>query len=397
MACSADYVQYVVDQCSGAGEIAVKKMMGDYCIYCDGVLFGLICDNNLYIKVTEAGATVLNEVILRPPYEGARDYFLVDDVDNNDYLKELVRATMLELISPKAKAKKQAAKNRQVPSSLKKRQTIGMRISILADNRTLDNGRFRTEHGLAVLLQAEDKNILLDTGASDAFLGNAAQLGLDLSVVDYVFLSHGHNDHTGGLSAFLKMNKKAKVIVSPNAVSGEFYSNRGGMHSISVKWPLDLMEGRTVYVEKTQMLHDRVGIIASVPQKHPLPKGDRHLLILRDGKYYPDDFGHEMALYVDGFLFTGCAHSGLENILEACQWPVNTVLGGFHLLDPKDGDTYESETELKSLSDRLSENYPHTTFYTSHCTGDGVFQSLKNKMGERLHHFCCGQVIENEL
>ena len=116
MACSADYVQYVVDQCSGAGEIAVKKMMGDYCIYCDGVLFGLICDNNLYIKVTEAGATVLNEVILRPPYEGVRDYFLVDDVDNNDYLKELVRATMLELISPKAKAKKQAAKNRRGPA-----------------------------------------------------------------------------------------------------------------------------------------------------------------------------------------------------------------------------------------------------------------------------------------
>lgn len=118
MACSADYVQYVVDQCSGAGEIAVKKMMGDYCIYCNGVLFGLICDNNLYVKVTEAGAAVLNEVILRPPYEGAKDYFLVDDVDDSDYLKELVRATMLELISPKAKAKKQAAKNRQVPSSL---------------------------------------------------------------------------------------------------------------------------------------------------------------------------------------------------------------------------------------------------------------------------------------
>ena len=118
MACSADYVQFVVDQCSGAGEIAVKKMMGDYCIYCNGILFGVICDNNLYVKVTEAGAAVLNEVILRPPYEGAKDYYYVDDIDDSDYLKELVRATTLELISPKAKAKKQAAKNRQVPSSL---------------------------------------------------------------------------------------------------------------------------------------------------------------------------------------------------------------------------------------------------------------------------------------
>ena len=51
MACNPDFVQYIIDQCSGAGEIAVKKMMGDYCVYCDGVLFGLICDNNFYVKV----------------------------------------------------------------------------------------------------------------------------------------------------------------------------------------------------------------------------------------------------------------------------------------------------------------------------------------------------------
>ena len=52
MACNPDFVQYIADQCAGAGEIAVKKMMGDYCAYCDGVLFGLICDNNFYLKVT---------------------------------------------------------------------------------------------------------------------------------------------------------------------------------------------------------------------------------------------------------------------------------------------------------------------------------------------------------
>ena len=72
MACNTDFVQFIADQCAGAGEIAVKKMMGDYCIYCDGVLFGLICDNNLYLKVTEPGRALLKEVILRPPYDGAK-------------------------------------------------------------------------------------------------------------------------------------------------------------------------------------------------------------------------------------------------------------------------------------------------------------------------------------
>ena len=118
MACSYDFVQYIIDQCSGAGEIDVKKMMGDYCIYCNGILFGLICDNNLYIKVTEAGEALLSEVILRPPYDGARNYFYIRDVDDREYLEMLVKATLPELRSPKAIAKKRKVLSRQVPTSL---------------------------------------------------------------------------------------------------------------------------------------------------------------------------------------------------------------------------------------------------------------------------------------
>ena len=92
-----------------------------------------------------------------------------------------------------------------------------------------------------------------------------------------------------------------------------------------------------------------------------------------------------MALYVDGLLFTGCAHSGLENILSACPYPVKTVVGGFHLLDD-----HESEAELTQLAKRLTETYPDTQFYTSHCTGDKVFATLKTIMGEHLHAFSCG-------
>ncbi len=103
MASNPGFVQYIIEQCSGAGEIAVKKMMGDYCAYCDGVLFGLICDNNLYVKVTEPGRAILKEVILRPPYEGARDYFYISDVDDRDYLTALIKATIPALPKPKIK------------------------------------------------------------------------------------------------------------------------------------------------------------------------------------------------------------------------------------------------------------------------------------------------------
>ena len=117
MACNADFVQYIIDQCSGAGEIAVKKMMGDYCIYCNGALFGLICDNNLYVKETEAGTALVGEVVLRQPYPGARAYLYVGNVDDRDFLADLVRATLTELSSSRAKTRHKAVRNRQVPAS----------------------------------------------------------------------------------------------------------------------------------------------------------------------------------------------------------------------------------------------------------------------------------------
>ena len=108
MASSADFVQYITDQCSGAGEIFVKKMFGDFGIYCDGKIFGLICDDCFYLKPTEEGRALLRTVELRPPYDGAKDYFLIADVDDSDYLASLVSATCQALPEPKPKKKKKS-------------------------------------------------------------------------------------------------------------------------------------------------------------------------------------------------------------------------------------------------------------------------------------------------
>ncbi len=103
MASNTDLVDYIADQCSGAGEILTRKMFGDYAIYCNGKVFGLICDDRLYLKPTEAARALLRKVELCPPYEGAKDYFYIADIDDRDYLSELVRATCKALPAPKAK------------------------------------------------------------------------------------------------------------------------------------------------------------------------------------------------------------------------------------------------------------------------------------------------------
>ena len=106
MASNKDLVQYIVDQCSDAGEITVKKMFGDYGIYCNDKIFGLICDDCLYVKPTESGKVALRHVVKCPPYEGAKDYFLIEDIDNREYLSMLVRETCKELPMPPPKRKK---------------------------------------------------------------------------------------------------------------------------------------------------------------------------------------------------------------------------------------------------------------------------------------------------
>ena len=91
MASNADFVQYIADQCSGAGEIVVRK---------------IICDNGFYLKPTDAVRPMLREVALRPPYDGAKDYFYITDIDDRDYLSALVRETCKALPSPRPKKKK---------------------------------------------------------------------------------------------------------------------------------------------------------------------------------------------------------------------------------------------------------------------------------------------------
>lgn len=105
MASNADFVQYIADQCAEAGEITTRKMFGDYGIYCNGKIIGLICDDRFYLKPTEAGKALLTKLELRPPYEGAKDYFYIEEVDDHEYLSNLVRATCKALPETKPKKK----------------------------------------------------------------------------------------------------------------------------------------------------------------------------------------------------------------------------------------------------------------------------------------------------
>ena len=107
MASDQKFVDFVLEQIENSGEITAKKMFGEYGIYADGKIFGLICDNKLFIKPTEAGRAFIGDILEAPPYPGAKPSFLIEDkIEDREWLSELVRITVKELPMPKVKKKK---------------------------------------------------------------------------------------------------------------------------------------------------------------------------------------------------------------------------------------------------------------------------------------------------
>ena len=265
-----------------------------------------------------------------------------------------------------------------------------MKCTILTDNRTNDS-QLIAEHGLSVYVETARHKLLLDTGASDVFIRNAERLGIDLTEVDYAFISHGHTDHAGGLSAFMQLNSKAHVLLSPHCLDRVFYSDRDGLHPITTDWT-SINHSRLKLIDKNTQVEDDLWVFPSCKNQYPLPRGNRHLWAGETAECLVlDDFCHELVLYVDGLLFTGCAHNGLENILATVptNLPLHTVLGGFHLLDG-----YETSEDLLRLAQHLKETYPKVRFYTSHCTGDASLQTMQQVLGEQLQGFSVGRIIE---
>ena len=103
MASTKEYLDFVLDQLSGLEEISFRAMMGEYILYYRGRIFGGIYDDRLLVKPVPAAVKLMPDASMELPYEGAKEMILVDDVDNREFLCELVEAMYEELPAPKNK------------------------------------------------------------------------------------------------------------------------------------------------------------------------------------------------------------------------------------------------------------------------------------------------------
>lgn len=107
MASDLRFVEFVCDQIGLGAKLSYRKMFGEYAIYYAGQVVALVCDDQLFVKPTAAGRTVLGRVTEAAPYDGAKPHFLIDrELDDRDTLARLVQATAADLPAPRPRRSK---------------------------------------------------------------------------------------------------------------------------------------------------------------------------------------------------------------------------------------------------------------------------------------------------
>ena len=271
---------------------------------------------------------------------------------------------------------------------------LAMRITVLSDN--IGYGSLKGEWGLSFHIEFNGRKYLLDTGGSELFLTNAADLGIDISEVDCAVLSHAHYDHSLGMEAFFRDNSRADFFVSPNARENCY----GGIGPFSryIGMPKGVLSSYRDRIKSPSGVAEIDKDVFVVPHSSDgLSRTGRkaHLYVRRGWRYLPDDFSHEQNLVfrTEGGLviFNSCSHSGAEVVMEEVgrAFPgesVKAYIGGLHLFRM-------SEREVREVADRIRKS-GLTRVITGHCTGDKAFAALKSSLDNTVERFHCGMVID---
>nr|WP_242979664.1 MBL fold metallo-hydrolase [Clostridium perfringens] len=271
-----------------------------------------------------------------------------------------------------------------------------LRITTLVENTKISD-EYENKHGLSFHIETEKHNILFDLGPKNTFLTNAKKLNINLEEVDIVVISHGHNDHGGGLEEFLKINNKAKVYIHKDAFN-EYYS-MAGIFKKYIGLDKELKANpRIILTEGDMKIDDELYLFSVVENRHKVSKFNKVLYKRVDGMYLEDNFVHEQSLIITednkNVLMGGCAHNDIRNIIDKAEVIIGKdldyVISGFHIFNPSTGIS-ESDLFINTLGDNL--NKRNTKFYTCHCTGMRAFKMLEEKLQDKIEYISTGQVL----
>lgn len=259
---------------------------------------------------------------------------------------------------------------------------------VLIDNNLSIESGLQAEHGLSLYFESGEGRFLLDTGLSGKAFDNAAVLGIDISAVDALILSHGHNDHTGGLERFFSINKKAKVYASAHIFDWQYQStSRGYLHSLSPdKRILEQYSHRFVAIDTDYHLSEDIYLVFNHSDVFPQPPANSFLSIIDSQGERPYRAEDEISVCIarpEGLhILAPCSHAGMPNIIASCQevtgvQNVCTYAGGLHLPDLPESKL--KEEQLLYIDSLTATLLPLTqlSLRPMHCTGSDAMQILK--------------------
>ncbi|HSK69974.1 MAG TPA: MBL fold metallo-hydrolase [Candidatus Limnocylindria bacterium] len=271
-----------------------------------------------------------------------------------------------------------------------------MKVTVLAEN-TSQHGSLEAEHGLSMLVEAGDTVLLFDTGCGEMFIRNAEKLGVDLSRVTHLVLSHGHYDHAGGIPTFLRVNAQAKVYLKKAAFTPAYATRAGGKAEFIGVPPGIEGSPRVVFATDGMEIAQGVTLYSDFVNDEPVPETNRGLLTEHDGELVPDAFAHEQVAEVreggKALLLTACSHHGIGNILrnyheKTGRWP-DAIIGGFHLLSHTDGPAAAHVLDAAAAAIAQS----GAAAYTCHCTGEASLKGLQARLGGQVRGLSGGQTL----
>jgi len=259
-----------------------------------------------------------------------------------------------------------------------------LRITTLSENTAGFPGVL-AEWGLSVLVETGDLKILLDTCTSISVPHNAPILGVDLSAIDKIVLSHGHYDHTGGLKEVLAKTGAVEIIAHPDIWAKKYIRGGEWERYIGIPFPREELEalGATFTLRKDPVwISDDIVTTGEIPMTTEYEEIDPNLYVKEDDQWLPDPLLDDRALIVvtdEGLVvILGCAHRGAINTIRHAQQitgveQIHTVIGGTHLIGASEERVLSTASAFQELGvQRVG---------VSHCTGLPSSMLLAQQLG----------------
>jgi 7,8-dihydropterin-6-yl-methyl-4-(beta-D-ribofuranosyl)aminobenzene 5'-phosphate synthase len=277
-------------------------------------------------------------------------------------------------------------------------QTAAVRLTVLCDNHAA-RPTVATAHGLSVLVETAERRVLFDTGTDRRTVENADTLGISLTGLDAIILSHGHYDHVGGLEAVLARTGPVPVIAHPELFRRAFTCDDSGEQRF-IGPPLSQEQYAALGADfrapgDCGLLGDLIATACPTDSGAAAPRLHQRFLREGDGGLVPDAFCEETSLIVRvggaALILTGCAHRGPAEVVRDLRGGANeqlpiTLMGGLHL-------GAHRRDEVRRLALRLHA-MGVTCLLPCHCTTEGASTILAETFLGRVDLPGVGSVIE---